>query len=160
MLVSAIQKPTHLCVYTYTLRLGPSSHCPPAHPLGHHRALSWAPQAISRLPLAIDFMHNSMHMSAPLSQLIPSSPSPPPRPHGHSLHLHLYSCPANRYHFSRFHICVNTRYLLFWLTSLWMTGSRSILVSKNDPISFLFMAEQYSLVYTHHIVFIHLSMDI
>ena len=36
-----------------------------------------------------------------------------------------------------------------------MTVSRSIHVSTNDPISFLFMAEQYSIVCIYHIFFIH-----
>ena len=40
-----------------------------------------------------------------------------------------------------------------------MTISRSIHVSTNDPISFLYMAEWYSTVYMFHIVFIHLSVD-
>ena len=41
------------------------------------------------------------------------------------------------------HTCINIRYLFFsfWLTSLCMTVSRSIHVSTNDSISFLFMAE-------------------
>ena len=41
------------------------------------------------------------------------------------------------------HICVNIRYLFFsfCLTSLYMTVSRSIHVSTNNPILFLFMAE-------------------
>ena len=36
-----------------------------------------------------------------------------------------------------------------------MTGLRSINVSTNDPILFLFMAESYSIVYMNHIFFIH-----
>ena len=58
-------------------------------------------------------------------------------------------------------MCVNIRYLFspFWLTSLCMTVSRSIHVSTNDPIWFLFMAEQYSIVYMYHIFFIHSSVD-
>ena len=39
-----------------------------------------------------------------------------------------------------------------------MTVSRSPHVSTNDPISFLFMAEYYSIVYMYYI-FIHLSVD-
>ena len=41
------------------------------------------------------------------------------------------------------HIRVNIQYLLFsfWLTSLCMTVSRSIQVSTNDPISFIFVPE-------------------
>ena len=40
-----------------------------------------------------------------------------------------------------------------------MTVSRCIHVSANDPVSFLFMAEQYSIVYMYHIFFIHSSVD-
>ena len=40
-----------------------------------------------------------------------------------------------------------------------MTLSRSIDVSANDPISFLFMAEKYSIVCMYHFSFIHSSVD-
>ena len=36
-----------------------------------------------------------------------------------------------------------------------MAGSRSIHFSTNDPNSFLFMAEQLSVVYPYHICFTH-----
>ena len=45
-----------------------------------------------------------------------------------------------------------------FLTSLSMVISRSIHVAANGIISFFFMAEQYSIVYTQHI-FIHSSVD-
>ena len=78
-----------------------------------------------------------------------------------SLSLFLPWKPVHLYHNSRFHICVNIRYLFcsFWLTSLCMTVSRSFHVSRNDPILFLFMAEKYSIVYMYHIIFIHSSVD-
>ena len=47
----------------------------------------------------------------------------------------------------------------FWLLSLCMTVSKFIHVTKNDLISFLFLAEQYSIVYICHIFFIHWSVD-
>ena len=40
-----------------------------------------------------------------------------------------------------------------------MTGSRSIHVTTNDPILFLFMVEQLSIVYMYHIFFIHSSVN-
>ena len=40
-----------------------------------------------------------------------------------------------------------------------MTESRSIHLTTNNSISFLFMAEQYSVVYMCHIFFIHSSVD-
>ena len=36
-----------------------------------------------------------------------------------------------------------------------MTDSRSIHISTNDPISFLYMAEKYSIVHMYHIFFTH-----
>ena len=39
-----------------------------------------------------------------------------------------------------------------------MTVSRSIHISANDTISFLFMSEKYSVVFMYHI-FIHSSVD-
>ena len=45
------------------------------------------------------------------------------------------------------------------LTSLCMAVSRFIHVSTNDPISFLFMVEKYSIVYVYHIFLIHSSTD-
>ena len=40
-----------------------------------------------------------------------------------------------------------------------MIISSSIHVGANGIISFFLMAEQYSIVYIHHIFFIHLSVD-
>ena len=40
-----------------------------------------------------------------------------------------------------------------------MTDSRSIHLITNNSISFLFMAEEYSIVYMCHIFFIHSSVD-
>ena len=59
---------------TYTLPLGSSSHLPDLTPLGHHRALSWAPVLSCSFPLAICF---TRVMSILTSQFIPPSPSPP-----------------------------------------------------------------------------------
>ena len=47
----------------------------------------------------------------------------------------------------------------FWLTSLCIPVSRSIHISANDTIPFLFMTEYYSIVYMYHIVFIHSCVD-
>ena len=40
-----------------------------------------------------------------------------------------------------------------------MTVSRSIHVSTNDPISFFYVAQEYSIVYMYYIFFIHSSVD-
>ena len=57
-------------------------------------------------------------------------------------------------------LATKIRYLFFsfWLTSFCMTDSRFMYISKNNPISFLFMAENYSIVYMYHI-FILSSID-
>ena len=111
------------------------------------------------------FIHISVYMSIPIAQFItppPPSPAafPPWCPYVCSLHLCLFlPCkPVHLYHFSRFHIYAliyNICFSLSDLTSLCVTDSRSIHVSTNDPISFLFMAEYYSIVYMYHIFFIH-----
>ena len=78
-----------------------------------------------------------------------------------SVPLFLPCKPVHLYHFSRFHIyAFNIQYLFFsfWLTSLCVTVSMSIHVSTNDPITFLFMAEEYSIVYMYHIFF-HSSVN-
>ena len=49
--------------------------------------------------------------------------------------------------------------IFVFLTSLCMTVSRFIHVSTNDPISFLFMVEKYSIVYVYHIFLIHSCTD-
>ena len=119
--------------------------------------------------LVIQFIHISVYMSIPISQFI-TPPHPPPAafppwcPYVCSLHLCLYFCSANRFICTIFqvpHICINIRYLFFSfrLTSLCMTVSRSIHVSTNDPIAFLFMADKYSIVYMYHFFFIHSSVD-
>ena len=50
-------------------------------------------------------------------------------------------------------------FVFLFLTYFTLTVSRSIHISTNDPISFLFMAEQYSIVCMYHIFFIHSSVD-
>ena len=39
----------------------------------------------------------------------------------------------------------------FWYTSLYMILPRSIHISTNDTVLFLFMAEYYAFVYKYHI---------
>ena len=56
MLVSAVQQSkSAVCIH-----IAPPS--PPSHPLGHHRALSWAPSAIQQLPTSdLVYIHSSVH---------------------------------------------------------------------------------------------------
>ena len=54
-------------------------------------------------------------------------------------------------------MCISTQYLFFslWCASLYMMISRSIHISSNGTISFLFMVGWYSIVFEYHIFFIH-----
>ena len=106
-----------------------------------------------RFLLVINFIHISVYMSIPIAQFI----TPPPRHHHRRfpplVSIHLFSTsvsqflpckPFHLYHFSRLHIYAliyDICFSLSDLTSLGMTVSRSIYVSTNEPISFLFMAE-------------------
>ena len=56
-------------IYIYIYIYIPSFLSLPSHPLGHHRALSWAPWD-SRFPLARYFMHGSVHASILFSQFV------------------------------------------------------------------------------------------
>ena len=40
-----------------------------------------------------------------------------------------------------------------------MTDFRFIHITTNDPLSFLFMVEQYSIIYIYYMFFIHSSVD-
>ena len=66
-----------------------------------------------------------------------------------------------RYHLSRFCIYVLGYNINLSLsdTSLWIIGSRFIYLIRNDSNVFLFMAEQYFIVYMYHNFFIHSSVD-
>ena len=103
--------------------------------------------------LVIYFIHIGVYMLIPISQFIPPPPPPPPPRHcpplvsirlfSTSVSLFLPCKPVHLYHFSRFHIYALIYDICFSLSdllhSVWV--SRSIHVSTNDPILFLFMAE-------------------
>ena len=62
--------------------------------------------------------------------------------------------------FLRYHIYALAYGICFSLSDLLcMTDARSIHLTANNSISFLFMAEQYSIVCMCHIFFIHSSVD-
>ena len=50
-------------------------------------------------------------------------------------------------------------FVLCYLTSLWMTSSRSIHVSTHGIASFFFTGDAYSLAYMYHILFVQSSVD-
>ena len=57
-------------------------------------------------------------------------------------------------------MCIIIWYLSFsfWLTSLCIIGSRFIHLIRADSNVFLFMAEEYSIVYMHHYFFVRSSV--
>jgi len=120
----------------------------------------------SRFSLVIYFTYsiNSVYMSVPISQFIPRPSFSPPYPCliSRSVSLFLLCKQDHLYHFPRFHIYTliySIYFFPFRLTSLCMAVSRSISVSTNDPISFFFMAENYSIACIYHIFFIHSFVD-
>ena len=93
-------------------------------------ALDWAPSSYRGTQCT--------YVSTPLP-VIPTLSCPTPV-HKSVLCLQLCACPqiGSSLPFSRFHIYAlmyNVSFF-FWLTSLYVTDSRFILINKNDPISF------------------------
>ena len=138
----AQQSESAICIHMspYPLPLEPPSHPPYPTPLGHRKAPSQSPCAMLLCPTSQLFYVGSVYMSMLLS-FRPGFTLPP-----HVLksifYVYLF-IPAlqlvHLYYFSRFHIYGIFDFL--FLTLLCMTVSRSIHVSTNNPISFLFMAE-------------------
>ena len=93
-----------MCIYIYThtqthpFPLEPSSYPPHLTPLGHHRALSWAPCVIWQLPTSFLFyIQLCLYVNATLS-ICPTLPFPSAScPQVGSLRLSLHSCPENRF---------------------------------------------------------------
>ena len=120
---------------------------------GSHRVRhGWSNLAAAAVWIRQCYFLNSAHTPFPLLQC----------PYVHFLCLCLCCCSPNRLIYAIFcipNVYVSIWYLFFWLTSLCMTDLRSIHVSTNDPVSFLFMAESYFIVYMYHIFFIYSSVD-
>ena len=98
--------------------------------------------------LAIRFLHDSIHVSMPFSQIIPpsSSPTESKSPFYTSVSLLLSHIQGYHYHLSKFHIpyiCVSILYwcFSFWLTSLCIIGSSFIHLIRTDSNVFFLMAE-------------------
>ena len=110
----------------------------PQHPSGSSPCTS-PKHAVSciRHRLVIRFLHDSIHVSMPFSQIIPpsASPSESQSPPYTSVSFSLSCIQGHHCHLSKFHICVSILYwcFSFWLTSLCIIGSSFIHLSLSFP---------------------------
>ena len=112
-------------------------------------------------PLAVYFTHDSvLYMSVWLSQFVP--PSFPCCVHN-SIPSVCVSSPSLQIgssiqFFQIPYICANIQYLFFsfWLTSLYITSSRFIHLTRMDSNSFFLWLSN---IYMYHIFFIHSSVS-
>ena len=111
--------------------------------------------------LAICFLHDSIHVSMPFSQIIPPSLSPTGSKSlfFSSVSLLLSHIQGYHYHLSKFHI-----YVLVYCTGVFLSGllhsiigSSFIHLIRTDSNVFFLMAESYSIVYMYHSFLIHSS---
>ena len=147
-------------VYTYPLPLGLPSHpAPPSRPLGHHGAPSWAPHAIHQLPASFLF-HTwwCIHINPNLPvHLTPASPA-----QVHTSDLYIFvSIPALKIgssvpFFPGFCIYVLINDICLTFSDLFhcMTDSWPIHISTNDPVSSLFIGEEYSIFQCIYVLYL------
>ena len=154
-------------MYTYIpisppscVSLPPSLSHPSRWPQKHQADL---PVLCSCFPLAI--LHLIVYICQCYSlTLSPAYPSPSPCPQVHSLHLRFSSCPASRLIrtiFFRSHIYVLADGICLSLSDLLhcMTDSRSIHLTTNNSISFLFVANIPLYICATSSLSIHLLVD-
>ena len=120
------------------------------------------PESYSKFPLAIYFTYGIVNFCYPLHTSLLLPPSIPPCPQVCSLCLFFHCCPENKFISIIFLDSIYThQYMLFiflFLTCFTcIIGSSFIYPIKMDSNAFLFMAEQYSIVYMYHSFFVHSS---
>ena len=123
----------------------------PSHLLPHYHLSGSSPCTSPKDPvscikhrLAILFLHDSIHVSMPFSQIIPPSPSPSPSesksPFYTSVSLLLSRIQGYPYHLSKFHIYVLVYCIGVFLSGL-LIGSSFIHLIRTDSNVFFLMAE-------------------
>ena len=143
-------KVNQIDIYIYT-HISSLLHLPLTPP-SHASRWTGSTKLISLCYVAVSHQLSILHlvvvyMSMPLSHFVPAYPSPSLCPQDHSLRLHLYSCPAPSFFRTifgfGFHIYMLAYGICFSLCDLLhcMTVSRSIHLTKNNSVLFLYMPE-------------------
>ena len=106
--MSSHEPPSHLTPHI----IPPDHRCAPAPSILH-------PASCIEHRLAIHFLHDSIHVSMPFSQIIPPSPSPSESksPLYTSVSLLLSCIQGHHYHLSKFHI-----YVLVYCIGVFLSG--------------------------------------